>query len=116
MIQERIDRRNCTVIEKNSKRFIDLLQLTLGGGDPQSLVLHLSLPWHNSCRRMGKHIAGGGSFNDEVYYDGIALSRGDLLNDSEVIPGRRHSGIQADHEQLFQPNILTRWRESRVTP
>ena len=33
-----------------------------------------------------KSISGGGSFTDMTYYDGIALSRGDLSNDAEVNP------------------------------
>ena len=31
-------------------------------------------------------VSGGGSFTDMTYYDGIALSRGDLSNDAEVNP------------------------------
>jgi len=69
----------------SDKRFLDL-PLTLGGGirNPSSFIF-LS-PGVTPGGTWEKHIAGGGSFNDEVYYDGIALSRGDLLNDSEVNP------------------------------
>ena len=35
---------------------------------------------------MEKSISGGGGFQDQIYYDGIALSRGDLSNDAEVNP------------------------------
>ena len=69
----------------SDKRFLDL-PLTLGGGirNPSSFIF-LS-PGVTPGGTWEKHIAGGGSFSDEVYYDGIALSRGDLLNDSEVNP------------------------------
>src|SRR6266700_3261893 len=69
----------------DNKRFLDL-PLTLGGGirNPSSFIflspgVAVSGTWE-------KHIGGGGSFTDQVYYDGIALSRGDLSNDGEVTP------------------------------
>jgi hypothetical protein len=69
----------------NSKQFLDL-PLTLGGGirNPSSFIL-LS-PGVNPGSTWEKHIGGGSSFTDMVYYDGIALSRGDLSNDAEVNP------------------------------
>ncbi len=69
----------------NSKQFLQL-PLTLGGGirNPSSFIL-LS-PGVNPGSTWEKHIGGGSSFTDMVYYDGIALSRGDLSNDGEVNP------------------------------
>ena len=69
----------------NNKSFLDL-PLTLGGGirNPSSFIF-LS-PGVAPGSTWEKHIAGGGSFNDQVYYDGISLSRGDLQNDGEVNP------------------------------
>jgi len=69
----------------NSKQFLDL-PLTLGGGirNPSSFIL-LS-PGVNPGGTWEKHIGGGSSFSDMVYFDGIALSRGDLSNDGEVNP------------------------------
>src|SRR3954452_4506388 len=72
-----------TVID--NKRFVDL-PLTLGGGirNPSAFI-YLS-PGVSRGSTWEKHIGGGGSFNDQIYYDGIALSRGDLANDAEVNP------------------------------
>ncbi|MGI8991977.1 MAG: TonB-dependent receptor domain-containing protein [Bryobacteraceae bacterium] len=71
-----------TVID--NKRFLDL-PLTLGGGirNPSAFIFLAPGVSGNSSE---KHVGGGGSFNDQVYYDGIALSRGDLSNDAEVNP------------------------------
>jgi hypothetical protein len=68
-----------------SKRFLDL-PLTLGGGirNPSSFI-KLS-PGVDPRSTWNKSISGGGSFQDMTYYDGIALSRGDLSNDAEVNP------------------------------
>jgi hypothetical protein len=67
------------------KKFLDL-PLTLGGGirNPSSFI-RLS-PGVASTSTWNKSINGGRQFDDEVYYDGIALSRGDLNNDGEVNP------------------------------
>ena len=69
----------------DNKRFTDL-PLTLGGGirNPSAFI-YLS-PGVSPGSTWEKHIGGGGSFNDQIYYDGIALSRGDLANDAEVNP------------------------------
>ena len=69
----------------DNKRFVDL-PLTLGGGirNPSSFI-YLS-PGVTPGGNWEKHIGGGGSFNDQIYFDGIALSRGDLANDAEVNP------------------------------
>ena len=68
-----------------SKRFLDL-PLTMGGGirNPSSFI-KLS-PGVDPRSTWNKSISGGGSFTDITYYDGIALSRGDLSNDGEVNP------------------------------
>lgn len=68
-----------------SKRFLDL-PLTLGGGirNPSSFI-KLS-PGVDPRSTWNKSISGGGWFTDMTYYDGIALSRGDLSNDAEVNP------------------------------
>jgi hypothetical protein len=68
----------------NSERFLDL-PLTLGGGirNPSAFIFLAPGVSGNSWE---KHVGGGGSFNDQVYFDGIALSRGDLSNDGEVNP------------------------------
>ncbi|HYM10789.1 MAG TPA: carboxypeptidase-like regulatory domain-containing protein, partial [Bryobacterales bacterium] len=72
-----------TVID--NKRFLDL-PLTLGGGirNPSAFI-YLS-PGVTPNGTWEKHIGGGGSFNDQIYYEGVALSRGDLANDAEVNP------------------------------
>ena len=69
----------------DNKRFTDL-PLTLGGGirNPSSFIF-LS-PGVTPGGNWEKHIGGGGSFNDQIYFDGISLSRGDLANDAEVNP------------------------------
>ncbi|MDQ6665400.1 MAG: carboxypeptidase-like regulatory domain-containing protein, partial [Acidobacteriota bacterium] len=71
-----------TVID--NKRFLDL-PLTLGGGirNPSAFIFLAPGVSGNSWE---KHVGGGGSFNVQVYFDGIALSRGDLSNDAEVNP------------------------------
>jgi len=68
----------------NDTRFLDL-PLTLGGGirNPSAFIFLAPGVSGNSWE---KHVGGGGSFNDQVYFDGIALSRGDLSNDAEVNP------------------------------
>ncbi len=68
-----------------SKQFLDM-PLTLGGGirNPSNFI-KLS-PGVSPTGTWTKSIAGGGGFQDQVYYDGIALSRGDLSNDAEVNP------------------------------
>ncbi|MFN7922699.1 MAG: TonB-dependent receptor [Bryobacteraceae bacterium] len=69
----------------DNKRFLEL-PLTLGGGirNPSSFIL-LS-PGVGPGSTWEKHIGGGGSFMDQIYFDGIALSRGDIGNDAEVNP------------------------------
>src|SRR4051812_35046203 len=68
-----------------SKQFVDL-PLTLGGGirNPSDFI-KLS-PGVSPTGTWTKSISGGGGFQDQVYYDGISLSRGDLSNDAEVNP------------------------------
>jgi hypothetical protein len=72
-----------TVID--DKRFLDL-PLTLGGGIRNPSAFIFLTPGVSPGNTWEKHIGGGGSFNDQIYYDGIALSRGDLANDAEVNP------------------------------
>jgi len=72
-----------TVID--NKRFLDL-PLTLGGGIRNPSAFIFLSPGVSPGNTWEKHIGGGGSFNDQVYYEGIALSRGDLGNDAEVNP------------------------------
>ena len=46
---------------------------------PQSLLrLSILSPGVSPGSTWEKHIGGGGSFNDQIYFDGIALSRGDF--------------------------------------
>ena len=68
-----------------SQRFLDL-PLALAGGirNPSSFIK--LAPGVDPRSTWNKSISGGGSFQDMVYYDGIALSRGDLSNDAEVNP------------------------------
>jgi hypothetical protein len=68
-----------------SKTFLDM-PLTLGGGirNPSNFI-RLS-PGVGPTGTWTKSISGGGGFQDMIYYDGIALSRGDLSNDAEVNP------------------------------
>ncbi|MBM3765619.1 MAG: carboxypeptidase regulatory-like domain-containing protein, partial [Acidobacteria bacterium] len=68
-----------------AKQFLDM-PLTLGGGirNPSSFI-KLS-PGVTPTGTWTKSISGGGGFQDQIYYDGIALSRGDLSNDAEVNP------------------------------
>jgi len=68
-----------------SKQFLDM-PLALGGGirNPSNFI-KLS-PGVSPTGTWTKSISGGGGFQDQVYYDGIALSRGDLSNDAEVNP------------------------------
>ena len=72
-----------TVID--NKRFTEL-PLTLGGGIRNPSAFIFLSPGVAPGSTWEKHIGGGGSFNDQIYYDGIALSRGDLANDAEVNP------------------------------
>lgn len=69
----------------DSKQFLDM-PLTLGGGirNPSNFI-KLS-PGVSPTGTWTKSISGGGGFQDQIYYDGIALSRGDLSNDAEVNP------------------------------
>jgi hypothetical protein len=69
----------------DNRRFLDL-PLTLGGGIRNPSAFIFLSPGVSPGNTWEKHIAGGGSFNDQVYYDGISLSRGDLQNDAEVNP------------------------------
>ncbi|MBM3754618.1 MAG: hypothetical protein FJW38_11640 [Acidobacteria bacterium] len=68
-----------------AKQFLDM-PLTLGGGirNPSNFI-KLS-PGVTPTGTWTKSISGGGGFQDQIYYDGIALSRGDLSNDAEVNP------------------------------
>ncbi|MEZ5392204.1 MAG: carboxypeptidase-like regulatory domain-containing protein [Bryobacterales bacterium] len=68
-----------------SKRFLQL-PLTLGGGirNPSSFIK--LAPGVSGTSTWNKSVSGGGSFQDQTYYDGISLSRGDLSNDGEVNP------------------------------
>jgi hypothetical protein len=68
-----------------SRRFLDL-PLTLGGGIRNPSAFIKLSPGVDPRSTWNKSISGGGSFQDQVYYDGIALSRGDLSNDAEVNP------------------------------
>jgi len=72
-----------TVID--NKRFLEL-PLTLGGGIRNPSAFIFLSPGVSPGNTWEKHIGGGGSFNDQIYFDGIALSRGDLANDAEVNP------------------------------
>ncbi|MEX2263738.1 MAG: TonB-dependent receptor [Bryobacteraceae bacterium] len=69
----------------DNKRFLEL-PLTLGGGIRNPSAFIFLSPGVSPGNTWEKHIGGGGSFNDQIYYDGIALSRGDLANDAEVNP------------------------------
>ena len=71
-----------TVMDSN--RLLDL-PLTLGGGirDPSAFIF---LAPGVSGNTWEKHVGGSGSFTDQIYFDGIALVRGDLANDAEVAP------------------------------
>ena len=71
-----------TVID--NKRFLDL-PLTLGGAirNPSAFIM---LAPGVSGTTWEKHVGGSGSFSDQTYFDGIALTRGDLSNDAEVNP------------------------------
>src|SRR5512147_1339135 len=62
------------------------LPLTLGGGirNPSSFIF--LQPGVTPGATWKKHVNGNAAFTDQVYYDGIALSRGDLANDAEVNP------------------------------
>ena len=68
-----------------SSQFLEL-PLTLGGGirNPSSFIF--LQPGVTPGATWEKHINGNPAFTDQVYYDGIALSRGDLANDGEVNP------------------------------
>jgi len=68
-----------------SKQFLDL-PLTLGGGIRNASSFIKLSPGVSPTGTWTKSISGGGGFQDQVYYDGIALSRGDLSNDSGVNP------------------------------
>ena len=68
-----------------SKQFLDL-PLTLGGGIRNASSFIKLSPGVSPTGTWTKSISGGGGFQDQVYYDGIALSRGDLSNDAEVNP------------------------------
>jgi hypothetical protein len=68
-----------------SSQFTEL-PLTLGGGirNPSSFIF--LQPGVSHTGTWEKHVNGNPAFTDQVYYDGIALSRGDLSNDGEVNP------------------------------
>ncbi len=95
-----------------SKRFLDL-PLALGGGirNPSSFI-KLS-PGVDPRSTWNKSISGGGSFQDQTYYDGIALSRGDLSNDGEVNPSVDAIGEFKLITTTTQPSIRRRWAASR---
>ncbi len=71
-----------TVVD--SQRFLDL-PLTLGGGIRAASAFIFLAPGVSGTT-WEKHVGGSGSFTDQVYFDGIALVRGDLANDVEVAP------------------------------
>lgn len=68
-----------------SSQFTEL-PLTLGGGirNPSSFIF--LQPGVTPGSTWTKSINGVSSFTDQVYYEGISLSRGDLANDAEVNP------------------------------
>jgi hypothetical protein len=68
-----------------SSQFTEL-PLTLAGGirNPSSFIF--LQPGVTPGATWEKHVNGNSAFTDQVYYDGIALSRGDLANDAEVNP------------------------------
>ena len=68
-----------------SKQFLNL-PLTLGGGIRNASSFIKLAPGVTPTGTWTKSISGGGGFQDQIYYDGIALSRGDLSNDAEVNP------------------------------
>ncbi|MCS7025791.1 MAG: TonB-dependent receptor [Bryobacteraceae bacterium] len=68
-----------------AKQFLDL-PLALGGGIRNPSTFIKLSPGVAPTGTWTKSISGGGGFQDQVYYDGIALSRGDLSNDAEVNP------------------------------
>lgn len=68
-----------------SKQFLDM-PLTLGGGIRNASSFIRLAPGVSPTGTWTKSISGGGGFQDQIYYDGIALSRGDLSNDAEVNP------------------------------
>ncbi|MFN0103415.1 MAG: TonB-dependent receptor domain-containing protein [Bryobacteraceae bacterium] len=68
-----------------SKQFLDM-PLTLGGGIRNASSFIRLSPGVSPTGTWTKSISGGGGFQDQIYYDGIALSRGDLSNDAEVNP------------------------------
>lgn len=72
-----------TVVE--SKQFLDM-PLTLGGGIRNASSFIKLAPGVSPTGTWTKSISGGGGFQDQIYYDGISLSRGDLSNDAEVNP------------------------------
>ncbi|MEN6607608.1 MAG: TonB-dependent receptor, partial [Bryobacteraceae bacterium] len=62
------------------------LPLSLGGAirNPSSFIF--LQPGVTPGSTWEKHVNGNPSFSDQVYYDGISLSRGDTANDAEVNP------------------------------
>jgi len=68
-----------------SSQFTEL-PLTLAGGirNPSSFIF--LQPGVTPGASWEKHVNGNPAFTDQVYFDGIALSRGDLANDAEVNP------------------------------
>jgi len=68
-----------------SSQFTEL-PLTLGGGIRNPSAFIFLQPGVTPGATWEKHISGNPAFTDQVYYDGIALSRGDLANDIEVNP------------------------------
>jgi hypothetical protein len=69
----------------SSDQFVEL-PLTLGGGIRNPSAFIFLQPGVTPGATWEKHISGNPAFTDQVYYDGIALSRGDLANDIEVNP------------------------------
>jgi hypothetical protein len=68
-----------------SKRFLDLPLTMSGQMRTPSRFMKLS-PGVAPSGTWTRSISGGGGFQDQTYYDGIALSRGDQSQDDEVTP------------------------------
>lgn len=97
-----------------SKQFLDL-PLTLGGAirNPSAFIRLAPGVTGNTWT---KSISGGGAFQDMVYYDGIALSRGDIGNDAEVNPSAVRSRSSSSSPTITPPNTPTPWAASRRSP
>ena len=68
-----------------SKRFLDLPLTMSGQMRTPSRFMKLS-PGVAPSNTWTRSVSGGGGFQDQTYYDGIALSRGDQSQDDEVTP------------------------------